>query len=233
MTNSIANLAGAGTAVFLLLFLSSVGSIITYIIIVVANRSEPDPTGKRPMAVYFFGGSFLTLWVAYLGLVEVVVSLVSLIGTNVEFNFTREQHPVGDSAIRGISIGLILFLVAGYAHYQHRRRGLELAASESDASSPTKRVARSYVAVVSFVATLIAIIMSCAFIYTTLTLLAPGIYHGASNRTATAKGMLVEAFVLVLSGLVFWSHQNLAPGAMRLFAHKDPVVATDVVSPPE
>lgn len=230
MSNSIANLAGAGAAVILLLLLSSVGSIITYVIIVVANRADPDPTGKRPMAVYFFGGAFLTLWIAYLGLIVVVVSLVNLIGTNV--SFASGQHPVGDAAVRGVSVGLIFFVVAGYAHYLHRRRGLELAASESDPASPTKRVARSYVAVVSFVATVITIVMSFAFIYTLLALIAPGIFHGG-NSTTMAKGLLVEAFVLCLAGLIFWSHQSLAPGALRLFVSKDPVVHTDVVSMPE
>jgi len=44
-----------GTYVSVLVLLSvlaSVGSIVTYIIIVVANRAEPDPTGNRTSAVY-------------------------------------------------------------------------------------------------------------------------------------------------------------------------------------
>jgi hypothetical protein len=233
MSNSLSTFVGAGSAIFVLLMLSSVGSVITYIIIVVANRADPDPTGKRPMAVYFFGGAFLTLWVAYIGLIAIVVSLVSLIGTNITYNFgSSEQHPVGDTAIRGVSLGLIFFLIAGFMHYQHRRRGLELAASETDPSSPTKRVARSYVAVVSFMSVLIAIITSVTTIYTLLTLVAPGIYHGG-NRTSTLKGLIVELFILGLAAVIFWTHQNLAPSGLRLFSVDKMVPPTDVVSMPE
>ncbi len=231
MSSSLATFAGAGAAVVLLLLFSGVGSIITYVIIVVANRAEADPTGKRPMAVYFFGGAFATLWLAYIGLIITVVSLINLIGKNVAYSF-NESHPVGDAAIRGVTIGLLFFLIAGYAHYIHRRRGLELAASESDPASPTKRVARSYVAVVSFISVVILIVMTFAFLYTALSLIAPGVYHGP-HFTNGLKGLLAEAFIFVLTGAIFWTHQSLAPSALQLFGRETKAPVTDVVSIPE
>ena len=52
-TSSVGAIVGAYVSVLVLLsVLASVGSIVTYIIIVVANRAEPDPTGNRTNAIY-------------------------------------------------------------------------------------------------------------------------------------------------------------------------------------
>src|SRR5665811_1362982 len=172
-----------------------VGTVITYVIIVVANRADPDPTGKRPMAVFLFGGAFLTLWIAYVGAIAVVTNLVGLIGTRQSTNsFTSELHPIGDAAVRGVSMGLLLLLIGGTVHVLHRSRGLELAESETNPASPTKRVARSYVAVVSFVTVLILVVTTLGFLYGILSLIAPGVY-GASARVDTLRQLLDTGFV--------------------------------------
>ena len=226
MTNSLSNLAGVGAILVVFLLLSSVGSVITYIIIVVANRADPDPTGKRPMAVYLFGGAFLTLWLAYVGGIATATGLIGLIGR--KFSSGSGIHPVGDAAVREITLGLLLVLVAGGAHLLHRRRGFDLANSEQDPASPTKRVARSYVAVVSFVTVIIAIFTLFAFLFTLLGIIAPGVYH-AAGRMVQLRILLTETFILLLTAWIFRSHQAVAPRALQLFGGSTGQSTFDVV----
>ncbi len=72
----------ATVALLLLVTLSSVGSIITYIIIVVANRADPDPTGKRTSTIYHVGTAFLTLWLEVAGAITILATLFALIGSS-------------------------------------------------------------------------------------------------------------------------------------------------------
>jgi hypothetical protein len=227
MSTSLAGLAGAGAILEVVLLLSSLGSVATYIIIVVANRADPDPSGKRPMAVYLFAGAFLTLWVAYIGAITVVTSLVGLIGKHYASGFSLAKHPVGDAAVRGVSLGLLLLIIAGWAHEVHRRRGLEIAEGEDDPASPTKRVARSYVAVVSFVTILIMVVTSLATLYSLLGLIAPGIYQ-AGSRLSSFRAILVELFVLALTSIIFASHQALAPSSLRLFDGRREIIVEEI-----
>ena len=227
MFSSTTALAGLGALFIAVLLFAGVGNLVTYVILVVANRADPDPTGKRPMAVFLFGGSFLTLWIAYIGAIAIITSLVGLIGTHISSQ-SGSQHPVGDAAVRGITIGLLLVLIAGGLHLLQKQRGLALAESESDPTSPTKRVARSYVAVVSFVSMLIMVVASVIFLYSLLGLIAPGVYH-AGHRLGTFRMLLVEAFVLLLTAMIFRAHQRLAPMQLRLFGHSIHVTTVDVV----
>ena len=160
--------SGAVSIVILfLLLLSSAGSVMTYVIIVIANRADPDPTGKRPMAAYLFGGSFVSLWIAYMGSIIVVEALVSLLHSNA---------PSSNTVARMVVVGFLMVLVGGVTHVMHRQRGLALSDSETDPSSPTKRVMRSYVAAVSFISVLIAIISAMVFGYLIFQLVAPGVF---------------------------------------------------------
>lgn len=187
----------------------------TYIIIVVANRSDPDPTGKRPISVYMFAAAFVTLWLAYIGAIIIVHSLVALIGTNVTYASTA-IHPFGDQAVRGVSIGLLLLVIGGALHVTHRRRGLELADGDVDPASPTKRVARSYVSAVSFIAIILFLVMVVASLYTLLGIIAPGVY-AAAGRLTSFKSLLDELFVVIMSIVIFTNHQILAPTSLRLW----------------
>lgn len=235
MISSAQSLVGGAIIAYLLLIpiLGSVVGLGTYIIIVVANRADPDPSGKRPISVYLFATAFLTLWIAYIGAVVIVSSLVNLIGTTVVYS--ASVHPVGDSAARGVSVGLLLLIVAGVIYGFHLRRGLALADSESDPASPTKRVARSYVSSVSFISIILFVVMVIASAYTVLGLIAPGVYL-ASSRTTSTKGLLVELFVVLISLAIFSYHQSLAPRALRLWGGRErpmPIMETsDVMAPP-
>jgi uncharacterized membrane protein (UPF0136 family) len=217
MSLSPSLITGGIAVVGLLLLVLTIVPTIIFIILVVANRAEPDPTGKRPMAAFLFGGSFLTLILLGLGSFGVVHGLTDLIGRHSD-TFGYAKVPSNDSIIRSVVMGLLLFVIAGVAHVLHRRRGLALADSESDAGSAVRRLARSYVAAVSFLSVVIFVLTLFVFANSILQLIAPGIFQAMGSRTDTVRTLLNEAYILIFTALAFRSHQNLAPAALRLFA---------------
>lgn len=213
MTSISGAVLGSGAVVFIaimfLLLISSAGSLMTYVIIVIANRADPDPSGKRPMAAYLFGGSFLSLWITYMGSIIVVEALVSLMHSNA---------PNSNSIARIFVVGFLMVLVGGVSHMIHRQRGLSLADSETDPSSPTKRVMRSYVAAVSFISVLIALISSMVLGYLIFQLVAPGVFGASGSRVDTLSSIIDLVYVVGATAFVFFAHQALAPPALRLLA---------------
>lgn len=199
------------SGLLLLIALSSVGSIITYIIIVVANRAEPDPTGKRTSAIYHVGTAFLTLWLEVAGVITIFITLFALIGAGGNRYFTSEVHPLGDATVRGISIGLLLSLVGGLVSLSQRHKALELAESDPDAVSPAKRVVRSYAAVVSFICVIVMVVAGLAALWSVLGLVAPGVYQ-VGSRTGDVRLLLDEAIVLAVFASVFSSHRRMVGG---------------------
>jgi hypothetical protein len=201
---------GSGAVFIVIMFLlliSSVGSIMTYVIIVIANRADPDPSGKRPMAAYLFGGSFLSLWIAYMGSIIVVEALVSLM---------RSNAPSTNTVARIVVVGFLMVLVGGVAHMIHRQRGLALSDSETDPSSPTKRVMRSYVAAVSFISVLITLISAMVLGYLIFQLVAPGVFGATGSRVDTLSSVIDSLYIVGATAFVFFTHQALAPAALRL-----------------
>jgi len=205
---STGDLVGTYTVagLFLLIMLSSVGSIVTYIIIVVANRADPDPTGKRTSTIYHVGTAFLTLWLEVAGAITILATLFALIGSGGS----------RDATIRGITIGLLLFLVGGSVSHTQRRKAVGLAESDSDDASPSKRVVRSYAAVVSFISAIVMVVTVLAAVWALLGLIAPGVYEAAS-RTSDARLLLDEATVVAVFAWVFSAHRRLV-GARALTA---------------
>jgi hypothetical protein len=190
-----------------LLLISSAGSIMTYVIIVIANRADPDPSGKRAMAAYLFGGSFLSLWIAYMGSILVVEALVSVM---------RSNSPNTNTVARIVVVGFLMVLVGGVAHMIHRQRGLALSDSETDPSSPTKRVMRSYVAAVSFISVLIALISAMVLGYLIFQLVAPGVFGATGSRVDTLSSIISSVYIVGATAFVFFAHQALAPATLRL-----------------
>jgi len=196
------------TALLLVTLLASVGSVVTYIIIVVANRAEPDPTGHRTSAIYHVGTAFIALWLEIAGVITIFVTLFGLIGAGGRTYFSNEVHPLGDSTIRGITIGLLLAIVGGYTALAHRAKAVELAESDDAQSSPSRRVVRSYAAVVSFVSVLVVIVTFVAFVWALLGIIAPGVYL-AGSRTVELRTLLDEATVMAVFGWVFSTHRRM------------------------
>jgi hypothetical protein len=197
-----------GTYVSVLVLLSvlaSVGSIVTYIIIVVANRAEPDPSGTRTSAIYHVGTAFIALWLEIAGAITIFVTLFNLIGTGSTTFFSNEIHPLRDSTIRGITIGILLSLVGGYTAISHRSKAIDLA--NVDPAGPSSRVLRSYAAVVSFISIVVVVVTLLAFAWSALGQIAPGVYE-TGGRIQDLRNLLDEAAVLVIFTWVFSTHRR-------------------------
>jgi hypothetical protein len=122
------------------------------VVLVVANRADPDVTGRRPLAVYFFGVSFLALFATLFGSFAIVLGLVQLIGHHAGFSQSSALHPVGDAVARVAIVSGIITVVALAVLVVHIRRALEVSGRADPRTGPLGRVAQSYVASVSFVA---------------------------------------------------------------------------------
>ena len=106
MTSQVLNASGGAFAAFALVSaLFSLGFVVL-IIVVVANRAEPDPRGLRPHSVYLFGMSFVTLQLTYAGLILIATSVFSLIAPPA---ITTKRMPITTSRatvfVRGVSCG--------------------------------------------------------------------------------------------------------------------------------
>jgi hypothetical protein len=211
-SSSVGAIVGTYVSVLVLLsVLASVGSIVTYIIIVVANRAEPDPSGNRTSAIFHVGAAFITLWLEIAGVITIFVTLFGLIGAGGHTSFSTAVHPLGDSTIRGITIGLLLSIVGGYTSLTHRAKAIDLASSEEVETSPSKRVVRSYAAVVSFISMFVVVITLLAFAWSVLGLIAPGVYQTGA-RTGDIRVLLDEATVLAVFSWVFAAHRHMMDG---------------------
>src|SRR3954453_18401822 len=86
-----------------------------FLVVVVANRADPDPSGHRPAAVYAFATSFLTLFVTLFATTALVAWLCQLIGSrdsglpgrysdyeglNQTGQLSGHLHPLGDAVAR-------------------------------------------------------------------------------------------------------------------------------------
>ena len=219
-TTSIGPTIILGGVVVLLL-----GAIVAFLTIARAGRLDPDPTGARPMAAFLFSGAFATLWVAVIGIGGIVSGILGFFGEhqNPFGGFVipgGPKHPVGDANVRTIVQGVLLVVISGLASLMHRRRGLTIAHEEQDLNSPTKKIARTYVGVVSFFSVAIIVVVGLIGSWLALQLIAPGIFSGAS-RTTTVKPLIEVAVVLGVVGQIFVSHQHIAPRPLRLFGGED------------
>src|ERR1039458_6258216 len=120
--------------------------------------------------------------------------------------------PSTNTVARLVVVGFLMVLVGGVAHIIHRQRGLALSDSETDPSSPTKRVMRSYVAAVSFISVLIAFIATMVLGYLIFQFVAPGVFGASGSRVDTLSSIIDSLYIVGATAFVFFSHQALAPG---------------------
>jgi hypothetical protein len=123
-------------------------------------------------------------------------------------SFSSEVHPLGDSTIRGITIGLLLSIVGGYTALTHRAKAIELANNDEVVASPSRRILRSYAAVVSFISVIVVVVTVLAVVWAVLGLMAPGVYETGS-RTNDLRLLLDEATVVAVFAWVFSTHRHL------------------------
>jgi hypothetical protein len=192
-------------------------SAFAFFIVAIGNRSDADPTGSRPIAAYLFSGAFLFIWIAYFGIAAAAFSLVNLIGGHPAAPFL-ETVSYGNEAIRACVLGALLVVLAGGAGFLHLQKGNALADAEANPSGPTKRVMRSYVALVSFIAVLIIVLALIVALWLVFGLISPTIFLASSSRTVTSRGILDALVLVILGAAIFSYHQRFAPASLRTFS---------------
>jgi hypothetical protein len=204
-TSSLLTIAGVVVEVLALFaFMAIIGLVI---IIVVANRADPDPTGRRPQSVYYFAVSFVTLVTSIMGSVVVVFSLVALIG--------HHGAGAGDATARACVLGGLITLASFALLRTHLRRGVSLVGSET--TSPSRRVAQSYVSAVAFLSILILLAVTILAIYLIFVLIGPGVFGSLGGRTSAWRALLDALYVGGVAGLVLQTHRNLVSPGLQFF----------------
>jgi hypothetical protein len=186
-----------------------------FVIVVVANRADPDPSGRRPQSVYYFAVSFITLVTSIVGSAVVVIGIVRLIG--------RHDGSIANSVARMILIGGLIAAGSLVLLVTHLRRGLVLARSES-LPSPSQRVGQSYVAAVAFVSILSLLVTGVVAIYLVFAVAGPGVFGSFGGRTPSIRYLIVALYLGVVAGVVLGTHRNLIEPGLRLFQRKPPTV---------
>jgi hypothetical protein len=194
-----------------------VGLVGVFVIVVVANRADPDPSGRRPQSVYYFAVSFITLVASILGSAVVVVGIVRLIG--------RHSGSITDSVARTIVIGGLITGVSLVLLITHLRRGLVLARAE-DAPSPSRRVGQSYVSAVAFLSIISLLVASVVAIYLVFALAGPGVFGSFGGRTSSLRYLIVALYLGGVAVLVLGTHRNLVSPGLALFARTSDAIGT-------
>jgi hypothetical protein len=204
LTSSTPLAFAAGFAALDLLFLLFAPTVI----ILVANRAEPDVRGMRPFTVYLFGMSIFALNLAFAGVTLMVTALLSFISPH--------SAPIGNSVARYCVIGGILLIVAGSVLALHQRQGVAAARADGRVDGPSARVLHSYIGVVSVTYVVAAMISIGAIVYLIFQLIAGGVFGTISTKMGTLNILLDFAYVLVASGALVAYMWRLAPsGTLR------------------
>ncbi len=204
-TSSLLTIAGVVVEVLALFaFMAIIGLVI---IIVVANRADPDPTGRRPQSVYYFAVSFVTLVTSIVGSIVVVFSLVALIG--------HHGSGAGDATARACVLGALITVASFVLLRTHLLRGVSLVGSET--TSPTRRVAQSYASAVAFLSILILLVVTILVVYLIFVLVGPGVFGSLGGRTSAWRALLDALYVGAVAGLVLRTHRNLVSPGLQFF----------------
>ena len=208
LTSSVGLGAVAGVIVEVAALLALMAIVGFFVIIVVANRAEPDPTGRRPQSVYFFAVSFVTLVTAIMGSIVIVVSMVQLIG--------HHGGSVVDAPSRADVLGALIMLVSFFLLRTHLRQGVALVGP--DASSPSRRVGQSYVSAVSFLSMVVLLFASVAVAYLVFALAGPGVFGSFGGRTPAWRYLIDALYVDAAAAVVLVTHRNLVSPGLHLFS---------------
>ncbi|MGH8889215.1 MAG: hypothetical protein ACRDV3_05560 [Acidothermaceae bacterium] len=213
-----------------------------FVIVVVANRADPDPSGRRPAVVYAFGTAFVTLFASLFATTGLVASLCQLIGPHVsadpgfDLRPSSALHPIGDAAARGSVIAGLIALAAGVAFVAHLRAAFR-GSDGAPAGHPVARVKASYVSAVAFVTVLTTIGASVVAVYSIFRIVAPGVFapDGPGDRAAMLRTFLPAVFLAVASLVILLAHLRHAPPPFRpsLFNFGGPAPAASPSRIPE
>jgi hypothetical protein len=194
----------AGALIELVAVVSMISLVGVIIIAVVANRADPDPTGRRPQSVYFFMVSFITITTAISGSALVVATVLGLTA--------HHSASAGHALTRLLLVSVLLTVFSAVLLGAHLRRGLVLARGDSSPAGPSRRVGQSYVSVVSFVAVLVLLFAAVLSIYLVFALAAPGTFGSFGGRGWSVRILIEAVYLGVVAIFVAWRHgQMLSP----------------------
>lgn len=198
---------GLGLASFVGVFLDFLAVMIVVsligvvVIAVVANRADPDPTGRRPQSVYYFVVSFVTLGIAIVGSATVVTGVDILVGNH--------SNAVSNSAAKAILLGGLTALVSMFLLVAQLRRGLDLARTDAQAPSPSRRVGQSYAATVAFVSVVSLLVLFVLSVYLVSAIAVPGVFGSVGSQSGVAHVLVVAVYLLIASAVVWETHRKL------------------------
>jgi hypothetical protein len=185
------------------------------VIVVVANRAEPDESGQRPLAVYLFGVSFVAVFAALFSSFAIVFGLVQLMGSHgpgpSPFGFTPVAHPVGDAVARVVVLAGLVLAVSLTLLLTHVQRGLALPQWAERLPGPVSRVVRSYVSAVCFLAIVIAAASVVVLVYQVFRILGPGVFQLGGSRVEAARTLIAAFYLAVAAVVVVVTHMRILP----------------------
>jgi hypothetical protein len=191
-------------AIFFLLFF--VGVIV---IVVVANRADPDPTGRRPQSIYYFAVSFVTILTSIVGSAVVVTGLVQYIGSH--------SGSLTNVVARTVVIGGLITLVSMVLLVTHLRRGLVLARAGDEMTSPSRRVGQSYISAIAFLSILVLLVVAILSAYLIFALAGPGVFGSFGGRSAALRYLIEALYLGLVAGVVLGTHRNLLNPGLKFF----------------
>ena len=197
---------GLGLSTFVGIFVDILAVVVmlslvgVLVIVVVANRADPDPRGRRPQSVYCFVVSFVTLAVAVIGSAVVVTGVDVLVGNH--------SNTISNAAARAILVGGLATVVSLVLLVTHLRRGLDLARTDPS-PGPSRRVGQSYVASVAFVSVLSFLVLFVFSVYLVFALAAPGLFGSFGGRSDAVRVLVVAAYLLLAAVVIWGTHRKL------------------------
>jgi hypothetical protein len=192
--------------------ISTVSIIGFLVILIVSNRADPDPTGRRPQSVYFFAVSFLSLLVAIVGSTAVFSSAVRFMGGH--------RGTIGNAVARAVVLGGLFTAVSLALLVTHLRRGLDLANAEGETQNPSRRVGQSYVSAASFVAIVLLLVATVVAVYLLFAIAGPGVFGSFGGRGTMTRILADTLYVGVVAVLILRTHRNLVPPGLQILAKR-------------
>lgn len=198
-----------------------------FVVVVVANRAEPDPSGRRPALVYALGVAFLTLFTTLFATTALVAALCRLIGSHPSSGsrflpgsvtvMVGHRHPFGDSVARAAVLSGVVAIIAGVVCWLHSRAAARAAEPVASGIDPLARVRSSYVAAVSFVAVFIIVGASVIVIYDIFRGIAPGVFNASGNggSVEVLRSLIPALFLALAAGAILIAHLRTAPPPFR------------------
>jgi len=192
-----------GTFVGLFAVLISASLLAGLVILVVANRADPDPTGRRPQSVAHFAIAFVTLTTSIIGSAVVLGSLIQLVGSHSsDITNTVARSAVAGGLITAVSLALLVTQLG---------RGVAIARSDDQDAGPSRRVGQSYVSLATFVAVLSVLVTTVLAGYLLFVLADPSVFGAVGGRGTTTRVLVITVYLGMVALVVRASHRNLVP----------------------